>query len=163
MLRTMPASSNARPTAPVAAVIGIVVEAGRVLLVRRAKAPDQGLWGYPGGRIELGETISAAVERELREETGLRVSAGPVITVLDSLHHDADGALSHHYLMIAVRCAWVSGTPLAADDALDARWFDAADLPAMQAEMSARVLDLLEMVRPPEPPNEPPGSPRTAP
>jgi ADP-ribose pyrophosphatase YjhB (NUDIX family) len=64
---------------PVVAVGGVAVVDGAVLLVRRANPPQAGRWTVPGGRVEPGEALSAAVERELREETGLRVHCGPFL------------------------------------------------------------------------------------
>ena len=58
---------------PVAAVLGVIVHESRVLLVRRSNPPDAGFWGFPGGKIEAGETLEQAAIREVKEETGLRV------------------------------------------------------------------------------------------
>lgn len=118
----MSASTDPTVPRPVAAVLSVVHRAGAVLLVRRANPPDQGFWGFPGGRIEGGETVFAAAERELREETGVIGSALEVITVLDALDHAADGALRFHYVLVAVACRWIAGEPVAQDDALEARW-----------------------------------------
>src|SRR5690554_2944487 len=76
----------AKPTAhstPVPGVLAVVARNGQVLLVRRAKPPDRGMWGFPGGRIEPGETAAEAAVRELREETGVDASAGRVLTAID--------------------------------------------------------------------------------
>ncbi|MEZ4284950.1 MAG: NUDIX domain-containing protein [Nitrospira sp.] len=86
-------SSLIRPTP---AVIGVVVRAGKVLLVRRNNPPDAGKWGFPGGKIESGETLRAAAAREVKEETGLLVSPDQVITALDVLDRDAQGSLRFH-------------------------------------------------------------------
>lgn len=71
---------ESRPEAdlPVVACVGAVVHdaAGRLLLIRRGHEPGRGLWSVPGGRVEPGETLAAAVEREVREETALSVRAG---------------------------------------------------------------------------------------
>lgn len=108
---------------PVAAAIALVVREGRVLLVQRAKPPDAGLWGFPGGRIALGETVAAAAERELLEETGVTARALRVATAIDVFDRDAAGALRGHFVLVGVLCAWVSGDPVAGDDALAADWF----------------------------------------
>ncbi|MFT3689679.1 NUDIX hydrolase [Paenirhodobacter sp.] len=107
---------------PVPAVIAVALRGTDVLLVQRRNAPDAGLWGFPGGKIEPGETLTEAALRELQEETGLTGRAGEVITALDALSHAPDGTLAHHYVLIAVRISGVTGAPVAADDAADARW-----------------------------------------
>ncbi len=111
--------------APIAAALAVLVRDRQVLLVRRANPPDQGLWGFPGGRIERGETVFAAAERELAEETGLAGTAIRLLDALDLLDHAPDGTLRHHFILLAVLCTPGSGLLRAADDALDARWFDA--------------------------------------
>lgn len=107
---------------PVPAVLAVVVRAGQVLLVQRANPPDAGLWGFPGGKVEYGETLLQAAERELLEETGVRATAQAVIGAVDAWDRADDGQLRQHFILIAVHCVWQAGTPLAADDALDARW-----------------------------------------
>jgi 8-oxo-dGTP diphosphatase len=124
---------------PVPAVIAVVVHEGRTLLVRRANPPDAGLWGFPGGRIEHGETVHAAAMRELAEETSVRAEAQDVITTLDILDRSDEGTLRHHFVLIAVRCRWLSGVPTAGDDALEARWFRIEDLHPGRIDMSADV------------------------
>ena len=109
---------------PVPAAIAVVVQERQVLLVRRANPPDQGLWGFPGGRIGRGETVFAAAERELAEETGLAGTAIRLMDALDLLDHAPDGTLRHHFILLVVLCRPCSGSLRAASDALDARWFD---------------------------------------
>jgi 8-oxo-dGTP diphosphatase len=91
---------------------------GRLLLVQRANEPGRGLWSLPGGRVEPGEDDAAALVREMAEETGLVVQPGDLI-----------GRVRRGRFEIAdYRCRVVGGTLLAGDDALDARWCDAANL-----------------------------------
>lgn len=123
---------------PVAAVLAVVARDGQVLLVRRANPPDQGLWGFPGGRIEVGETLLAAAERELSEETAIIGRAGPLIEAFDLLDHAVDGTLRHHFVVLVVGCAWVSGSPAAGDDALEAAWFEVAGLQDGDPRFSTR-------------------------
>jgi 8-oxo-dGTP diphosphatase len=126
-------------SSPIPAVIAVVIHEDRTLLVRRANPPDAGLWGFPGGKIEFGETVRAAATRELLEETGIRAEAQDVITTLDILVPDPSGAVHQHYVLIAVRCRWISGEPAAGDDALEADWFPVADLHPDRIAMSADV------------------------
>lgn len=119
---------SSAPPGPVAAVLAVVIRDAEVLLVRRANPPDVGKWGFPGGKIESGELIRDAALRELSEETGVRAEACEAFTAVDALDHDAAGGLRRHFVLIAVRCRWLSGDPQAADDALEARWFRLSDL-----------------------------------
>ncbi len=124
--------------APVPAVLAVVARDGQVLLVRRANPPDQGLWGFPGGRIEPGETHLAAVERELAEETGITGRAGPLIEAFDMLDHATDGTLRHHFVVLVVGCTWHTGDPTPGDDALEAAWFEVAALQDGDPRFSTR-------------------------
>ena len=130
---------------PIPGVLAAVARDERVLLVRRAKNPDKGKWGFPGGRIEPGETFADAAVRELREETGVGASAGDVLTVLDVIHRTESGELLQHFVLIAVRCLWRAGEPQAADDALEARWFTLDEVLALGAHASAKVADVARL------------------
>ncbi len=127
---------SARPTV---AVLAVVRREGRLLLVRRANPPDQGLWGYPGGRVEPGESYFAAALRELEEETGIVADSPRLLTVLDFIERDGAGRVAHHFAMITVACRWRQGEAVAADDALEARWFDGAEIDSLGATASAQV------------------------
>lgn len=132
-----------QPQRPVPATIGVVFREGRVLLVRRANEPDAGKWGFPGGKIEWGENIQAAAEREILEETGLTVVAQNVFTAVDCFDRRG-GELKQHFVLIAVLCNWLSGEPRAADDALEARWFSREECDSAELVMS---LDVREVIR----------------
>ena len=88
------------PDRPIVGVGGVVVRNGRVVLVRRANPPRMGEWSIPGGMLELGETLRAGVEREIEEETGLKVKSETVLDVFDSIVTDADGKTQYHYVLI---------------------------------------------------------------
>ncbi len=130
------------PIRPIAAVIAVVLRGPEVLLVRRINPPDAGLWGFPGGKIEPGETLAQAALRELTEETGVMATAGAVIDALDVLDRDAAGVLRHHYILVAVACEWQAGEPVAADDASHAAWFTLASLDATDPAFSRDVVPL---------------------
>lgn len=117
------------PLRPTVAVLAVVIRHGHVLLVQRANPPDAGFWGFPGGKVEAGESLLTAAERELLEETGIVARADRVVTALDALDRSDAGDLRHHFVLVAVLCHWQQGDPVAADDALDARWIalDAID------------------------------------
>lgn len=77
---------------PVGSVLGVMVYEDQVLLVRRINPPDSGKWGYPGGWIEPGETITQTVVREMFEETDVRGEARCVFSALDAFDYDDQGA-----------------------------------------------------------------------
>ncbi|SFE37994.1 mutator mutT protein [Phytobacter palmae] len=127
---------------PVAAVLGVIVHESRVLLVRRSNPPDASFWGFPGGKIEAGETLEQAAIREVKEETGLRVICQARDVPLEAFDYDATGELRYHYLLIPVVCAWQGGEPVAASDVFDARWFDSGALLSGDFSFSKDVVDL---------------------
>lgn len=124
--------SRRYPVRPIASVGGVIVDGGRVLLVQRKFEPLAGHWTLPGGAIELGEGAAQAVEREVREETGLDVEVGPVVEVLDRIYHDADGRVQFHYVLIDYLCRPRGGAVRAGSDAAAVEWVEAGDLDAYE-------------------------------
>src|SRR5450631_3455839 len=87
-------SSREYPERPLVGVGGVIIDAGRALLIRRASEPLRGEWSIPGGMLELGETLEVGVARELLEETGLHVRVLDLIEVFDRIiHQPAAGEL----------------------------------------------------------------------
>lgn len=106
----------------------IVIHEGRVLLVRRGKEPLRGRWVVPGGTVELGETLEAAIVREVQEETGITVTPREIVTVFDRIDREGD-RVRFHYVIVDYLCDYVSGSPRAASDAADVALVAEADLP----------------------------------
>ncbi|MDM0070360.1 NUDIX hydrolase [Variovorax sp. J31P207] len=127
---------------PVAAIISVVICKREVLLVRRANRPDAGRWGFPGGKIELGESIRAAAMRELFEETQVRAEVLQAYTAIDAFDLDEDGTMNQHFVLVGVACRWLSGEPRAGDDALEARWFPLKGLISADPAMSSGVAEM---------------------
>lgn len=118
------------PSRPIVGVGAVVVEDGRVLIVRRGRPPLQGAWSLPGGAVEVGETLTAALQREVLEETGLVVDVGPMVEVLDRIHLDGEGRVEYHYVLIDYVCRVIGGYLAPQSDAADARWAARAELSA---------------------------------
>lgn len=116
------------PQQPLVGVGAVIVERGRVVVVRRATEPLKGEWSIPGGMLELGESVSAAAAREAREETGLVVEPGEVLGVFDRILPDSAGKIRYHYVLIDLLCRRVSGELRAGGDAAEARWLTAEEL-----------------------------------
>ena len=127
---------------PIVATIAVVLREGQVMLVRRANPPDAGRWGFPGGKIEFGETVHQAAVRELYEETAIRGEAVQSFTALDVFDHADDASLRRHFVLVAVLCQWRAGEPVAGDDALEAGWFALADLDDANLALSLNVADV---------------------
>lgn len=110
----------ARPTVGVGAVI--LDDDGRLLCVKRGRAPAMGSWSLPGGRIEAGETAAEAVAREVFEETGLVVEVGDLVGHVDIISDD------RHYVVLDFVATVVGGTAEAGDDAAEVAWLTRRDL-----------------------------------
>ena len=118
----------------------MILDGDRVLLVQRGQEPLKGEWSLPGGMVELGETLEAALAREVREESGLDVVVGPVVEVLDSIRRDGGGRTEYHYVIIDYACYVRSGTTTAAtrgSDADDVRWVPLNELEQYQVTTTA--------------------------
>src|SRR5215470_16508045 len=113
------------PECPLVGVGAIIIEAGRVVLVKRGHPPLAGEWSIPGGVLEVGETLREAAVREAREETGLVVETQELLGVFDRVLRDPDQRVAYHYVLIDFLCRRISGEPHGAGDAEEARWFTA--------------------------------------
>ena len=130
-------SADPVPTAPVVAVGGVAVVDEELLLVQRATPPHAGRWTIPGGRVERGESLARAVERELAEETGLRVRCGDLVGIAERIGAD------HHFVILDFRIE-VDGSakPLRpGSDAADAAWVALSRVPEL--DLVAGVEDFL--------------------
>lgn len=128
---------------PRVGAIAVVLHNDRVLLVQRRNPPDAGKWGFPGGHVESGETALHAAARELAEETGVIARPRHYLTNLDIILRDETGQVQVHYLLAGVVCDFVSGTPVAGDDASAAAWVPFADVAKLDCSADVqRVIDL---------------------
>lgn len=122
--------SNA-PQFPKLGASACVWRDGRVLIVQRGKPPLVGIWSLPGGAVEPGETAMAAAARELAEETGVTAALTQLVDLVDIIRHGADGSLAFHYAVACYTGRWIAGEPIAASDAVAARFADVSELDAL--------------------------------
>jgi ADP-ribose pyrophosphatase YjhB (NUDIX family) len=115
--------SREYPDSPRVGVGAIVLHEGRVLLVKRGRAPGLDLWSVPGGLVELGETTVDAARREVAEETGLKVRIAGLVGVLDRVTRDAEGRVRYHWVLVDYLAVPESTETLrAGSDAAEVRW-----------------------------------------
>lgn len=112
------------PKQPLIGVGAVIINEGKMILVRRGVEPGKGKWSIPGGLVELGETIRAAAIREAREETCLSVEivADRPLDAFDNIDIDEHGDLHYHYVLVQFLMRPKSGTLKPSSDALDAKW-----------------------------------------
>src|SRR5580704_16153106 len=104
-------SENARtyPTRPYLAVSAAIVRDGRVLIVRRGRAPAKGIYTLPGGGVELGETLEQAVSREVREETSLDIEPVALVGFRQAIARDAAGRVERHFVILPFAARFIGG------------------------------------------------------
>lgn len=99
-----------------------ILRGGRILLVRRATAPAQGLFTFPGGVVEAGETLQGALEREVAEETGLVIAPLALAGTREMISRDAEGRVERHFVILAFAARWLAGEPALNHELAEARW-----------------------------------------
>ena len=149
------------PSQPQVGVGAVVFQRDAVLLVRRRNPPLAGSWIVPGGLVELGETLEQAVIREVREETGWRVSVAKLVTLLDYLERDERGAARYHYVIADYLCRYVRGELVAGSDVTEVRLVPLSELQrygltkkALEVIHRARQMEKVRAQRMTTPPSE---------
>ncbi len=120
--------SRSYPPVPLLGVSVVCHRNDDILLIKRSKPPYQDHWSLPGGLVDLGESLKGAAERELLEETGIRADLGAPVDTFDSIHKDAEGRVSSHFVLVVFSGPYISGTVAAGDDAADAGWIPLSGL-----------------------------------
>jgi ADP-ribose pyrophosphatase YjhB (NUDIX family) len=120
--------SRQYPGQPIVGVGAVIVQDGKVVLVKRRYEPLAGQWSLPGGRLELGESLEAGLAREMLEETGLDVEVGPVVDVFDRILLDPERKVRYHYVLIDYLCRPIGGVLTHGSDVAAAELVDPGDL-----------------------------------
>jgi ADP-ribose pyrophosphatase YjhB (NUDIX family) len=122
------ADARSYPERPFLAVSAAIVRAGEVLVVRRARAPADGLFSLPGGVVEIGETLTQALIREVREETGLAIEPVGLAGFREAITRDRDGRVERHFVILPFAARWLAGEPVLNEELSEARWLRPAEL-----------------------------------
>ncbi len=121
MPETAAAASRRYPVRPVLGVSAVLFRGDRVLMVERGGVPLQGQWSLPGGGVETGETLDAAVRREVLEETGLTLLDVNFFEIFERIMRDAEDRIEYHYVLITSLCR-AAGEAHAGDDVSRTAW-----------------------------------------
>jgi 8-oxo-dGTP diphosphatase len=117
------ASIATPPERPQLAASASIFRDGKILLVRRARQPAKGVYTLPGGRVEFGETLAEAVQREVREETALTIDVLGLAGWREVVPNEAKG-IAGHFVIMSFATRWVSGEVVLNDELDDFRWCD---------------------------------------
>ncbi len=110
------------PERPLVGVGAVIVEGDRILLVKRAYEPNKGFWSIPGGLVRLGESLEAALKREVEEEAGVKIKVEDVVFVGEEIFKESNG-IRYHYIIIDFLAKITGGRLKPGSDAEAVRWF----------------------------------------
>ena len=128
------------PTRPILAVSATVFWQGRALIIRRAQAPLIGHFSLPGGRVEAGETLAAALARELMEEVGVEAEIAAFNRHVEAIYREGD-RIRTHFVIASFVARWTDGEPRLSDEVDAVDWVDPAGaLPAPTTPELSKVL-----------------------
>ncbi len=127
------------PEQPVVGIGAVVIQDGKIALIKRGNEPGKGKWSIPGGLVELGENIEAAVIRETKEEVCLEVENPKLVDVVDNVDLDEQGKVKYHYVIVDYLVQVKAGTIQAASDAAELRWVPFDEVESYNLTASFRV------------------------
>ena len=126
------AEGRSYPSRPYLAVSAAIIRDGKILIVRRARPPAYGLFTLPGGGVEVGETLHAAVMREVREETGLTIEPLGLAGYREAIARDGDGRIERHFVILPFAARWLAGDVALNEELAEARWLVPAELAGLE-------------------------------
>jgi len=132
------------PPRPVLGVGALIIEGDKILLIQRGNEPLKEYWSLPGGAVETGETLKAAIAREVLEETHLTVQVGEIAEIFERMIPDATGGIEYHYVLLDYLCKITAGTPAPGDDSAAVDWVRREDLPKLL--ITPGTLEVIERV-----------------
>lgn len=132
------ALARAYPEHPRPSCHALILRDGAVCLIERGAEPFKGYWGMPGGAVELGETVTESLRREVQEETGLTVEVERFLGYRDAIERDEAGRVRYHFVIFYYLVRPVGGTLQAADDAAAAAWVPLGELDRYRLTDSVR-------------------------
>jgi 8-oxo-dGTP diphosphatase len=115
--------SRAYPQLPIIGVGAVIIEGGKILLIKRGNEPGAGQWTLPGGVVELGESLEDAVRREVSEECGIKVEIEYLAGIVERVIRDDDGRIKYHYIITDYTARYTKGRLVAGSDVTDIGWF----------------------------------------
>jgi 8-oxo-dGTP diphosphatase len=130
------------PKCPLIGVGGIIFKHNKVLLIKRAHPPSEGKWSVPGGLVEIGETLRAAIIREVEEEVGLKVRPENMVDVIERIIPDSSGKIIYHYVIVDFLCTILAGSPVANSDVKEAVFYSLNQLNRL--ELSPELVNIIK-------------------
>jgi ADP-ribose pyrophosphatase YjhB (NUDIX family) len=122
------ADARSYPARPYLAVSAAIMREGKLLVVRRARPPATGLFSLPGGVVELGETLTEALVREIAEETGMSIEPLALAGFRETIVRDRDDRVERHFVILCFAARWQAGEPDLNEELSEARWIEPAEL-----------------------------------
>jgi 8-oxo-dGTP diphosphatase len=143
------ADARTYPTRPFLAVSAAILRDGKVLVVRRARKPSDGLYSLPGGVVEAGETLAEAVKREVDEETSLTIEPVALAGYREVVARDAEDKVERHFVILPFAARWIAGEPKLNEELSEWMWIDPAEVASMPttpglAEIVANAVEQLK-------------------
>ena len=140
------------PDRPFLAVSAAILRDGQVLIVRRARPPTLGLYTFPGGAVEAGETLIECLVREVREEIGMIIEPIALAGYREAIMRDDDQRVARHYVILCFAARWVAGEPVPCEEIAEALWLRPSEIASLNtteglAEMVAAAFEQLERCR----------------